>query len=175
MSSKGFTVLELLIVIAIIAILSVLVVVQVSKAKESAYFSSAQKDLRSIRDAVELYYNKHEEYPPDASRDAPPGLEEHLASGEWPKGAWPESVFDWENWSDPDTGEKIYQISIRFCSMDDPEDCSFPKQEWAEDFQSNSSVFYCVSGPCRPHISEAPNYPGYCVNCEEKQYPYGIY
>ncbi len=172
---KGFTILELLIVIAIIAILASFVVLSVRNAKQAAYFSKAKKDLRTIRDSVELYFNEYGEYPPDANRDAPPGLEKYLVSGGWPEGAWPGSVFDWENWEDPDTGGGIYQISVRFCPQGEPENCKFPKQSWADDFGPNSSVFYCVSGRCRPHIGEQPNYPGYCVNCKEPQYPYGIY
>ncbi|PIP86331.1 hypothetical protein COV42_01620 [Candidatus Campbellbacteria bacterium CG11_big_fil_rev_8_21_14_0_20_44_21] len=172
---KGFTLIELLVVMAIIGIFSSIVLSSMSRAREAAYFTRAKKELRSIYESVELFTIDNSNYPPDANRDIPPGLEQYLAPGIWPDAAWPGSVFDWENWDEPGTGEKIYQISIRFCPLGQPDECRFPNQDWAENFDINSSVFYCLKGPCRPHIGKPPNHPGYCVNCQEPQYPYGIY
>lgn len=163
---NGFTLIELLVVIAIIGILSSVIFLSTRQARDNAYFAKAKKELRSFHEAIELYLNDSGgDYPPDADRDIPPGLEQYLSSGILPDAAQPGSVFDWDNWEDPDTGEKIYQISIRFCPIGRPDQCRFPNQDWAEDFDINSSVYYCISGPCRAHIDEPINHPGYCVNC----------
>jgi prepilin-type N-terminal cleavage/methylation domain-containing protein len=174
--SNGFTLVELLIVIAVMGILSSIVFSSVKDGREKAYLSSAKASLKNIYEAIELYIDDNNGYyPPDTNRDIPPGLEQYLANNAWPKAPWPGSLFDWDNWDDPDTREKIYQISIRFCPGDDIDECRFPSKDWAEDFDVNSSVFFCISGPCRAHIDEPTDYPGYCVNCGEPEYPYGLY
>jgi len=175
-TSKGFTLIELLVVLTIIAILASIVLSNIHKAREAAYFVKAKQELRSIHESLELYKNDNGgDYPPDADRNIPPGLEQYLAPDIWPGGAWPGSVLDWDNWNEPGTGKKIYQISIRFCPVGEPENCRFPDENWAQNFDISSSVFYCIDGPCRAHIAKPPNHPGYCVNCLEPQYPYGIY
>ncbi|MEX0934958.1 MAG: type II secretion system protein [Candidatus Paceibacterota bacterium] len=174
--NNGFTLMELLFVIAIIGILASVVVLSVLQGREAAYLSKAKQELANINVALQLYSSDNNgNYPPDVFRDIPPGLEEYLAPEAWPNAAWPGSVFDWENWDDPDTGEKIYQISIRFCEIGDSSNCRFPNRDWADDFDHESAVFYCVSGACRSYIHQPPDHPGYCTNCTEHQYPYGIY
>ena len=103
----------------------------------------------------------------DADRDLPPGIEEFLGPGEWPDAPWPGSVYDWEAWEDPETGDEIHQISIRFCPLGQAENCHFPNQDWAEDFDYYSSVYFCLEGVCRSHINRPVDHPGYCVNCED--------
>lgn len=165
-SQSGLTLIELLIVIAIIGILTSVTLVSVRRSRDKAYEVRAKSELLSIAKSLQLYWIDHSEYPPDANRDVPPGLESYLAPGIWPDAAWPGSVFDWENWDDPDNpGEKIYQISIRFCPVGQPDECQFPNESYAEDFDINSSVYYCVHGACRSHISKPIDHPGYCVNC----------
>lgn len=171
----GFTLIELFLVLVIIGILSAIVILISSQWYEAAYLARAKADLRSIYYSLQLYAGDHNgNYPSDTNRDVPPGLEEYLSPGLWPYAAWPQSVFDWDNWDDPVTGEKIYQISIRFCPLGQPAQCRFPKTVWARDFDINSSVYYCVSGPCRAHISEPIDHPGYCVNCADWLEHYNI-
>jgi type II secretion system protein G len=164
---RGFTLIELLVVIAVIGVLSAVVLPALNSARNKSYLARAKAEFTSIRNALEMYYDEHNAYPPDASRDvAPPGVEQYLGGG-WPKGPWPGSYYDWDNWVDPDNpGQRIYQISIRFCpSGGTLAQCRFPKESWAQLFDINSAVYYCISGACRPHQSEAATYPGYCVNC----------
>lgn len=165
-NQKGFTLIELLIVIGIISILSTFVLSSMGRAREAAYVAKAKKELYSIRESLEFYATDHGgTYPADANRDIPPGLEQYLAPGIWPEAAWPGSVFDWDNWNDPVSGEKIYQISIRFCPIGQPSQCKFPNETWAQNFDINSAVYYCLQGVCRSHLSQPVNHPGYCVNC----------
>jgi len=161
----GFTIIELLIVIAIIGVLGVYILASVNDARDSAYIAGAETELENFHDSVQLYRGDHDSYPPDVGRGIPPGLENYLQSGNWPQGPWPESVYDWDHWTI--NGDEIYQISIRFCDQGQSDTCNFPNQDWASDFGVNSAVYYCVEGPCRSHESEPANYPGYCVNCDE--------
>jgi prepilin-type N-terminal cleavage/methylation domain-containing protein len=168
--AEGFTVLEIIIVLAIIGILASIVMGVIGKSREKAYYMRAQAEYKSMSEALEYYRDEFGDYPPDVNRNIPPGLEVYLAGemeGYWPAAPWPGSVYDWDNWDDSDhPGEKIYQISIRFCPIGGPLNaCKFPRETWAANFNINSSVYYCVSGRCRAHQSEPINYPGYCVNC----------
>jgi prepilin-type N-terminal cleavage/methylation domain-containing protein len=167
MCRRGFTLIEILIVLTIIALLTSVVLGSLRRSYEQAYFSQARAQFKSFAGALELYlidngYN----YPDDVDRNIPPGLEAYLSSDDWPSAPWPGSVYDWDNWEDPDTEEPIYQLSIRFCPIGGAiEECVFPDQDWAVDFDQNSSVYYCFEGPCRSHISEPIDHPGYCINC----------
>ncbi|HRH24899.1 MAG TPA: prepilin-type N-terminal cleavage/methylation domain-containing protein [Candidatus Paceibacterota bacterium] len=62
--SKGFTLLELLTVIAIIGLLASVVVVSINTSRTKARDSQRINDLRQIRIALELYYNENGYYPP---------------------------------------------------------------------------------------------------------------
>lgn len=168
--SKGFSLVEILIVIAIVGFLTSVVVSSLVKAKNKAYLMRTQVEFKSMAEALEFYRDDHGDYPPDADRNIPSGLEVYLAGEEeenWPEAPWPGSVYDWDNWDDPDNyGEKIYQISVRFCPIGGTiDECSFPNEDWAEGFDVNSSAYYCISGACRAHINEPIDYPGYCMNC----------
>ncbi len=167
LSTAGFTLIELLIVISIIALLFNYISPSLQKARSKAFFVRAEAEFTSIHTSIQYYLDEYGEYPPDASRDIPPGLEVYLAPGIWPNAAWPDSVFDWENWTDPDTGEKIYQISVRFCPIGQPTQCKFPDDDWAADFDINSAVYYCIQGSCRSHLSQPATHPGYCINCPQ--------
>lgn len=162
---KAFTLIEVLIVIAIIGILATIVLVSLKLAEESAYFSKAKEELNSMASALAMYKDDNDQYPDDVSRDMPPGAEVYLSGDLWPDGPWPGSIYDWDNWTESGTGKKIYQISVRFCSNIDPSSCRFPKKDWADNFDYYSSVYYCISGPCRAHIDRPIDHPGYCVNC----------
>jgi len=62
--NRGFTLVELLIVVIILAILAAIVIPQFSSSSEDAKLSSLQSTLSSMRNAVELYYHQHgQRYP----------------------------------------------------------------------------------------------------------------
>ncbi len=164
--SSGYTLVELLITISIIVLLARVIFPVMATVRDKADLAQATVELKSVHNSLIQYRNEYGDYPADANRNIPPGLEEFLAPGIWPDAAWPGSVFDWDNWTDPDDPDKqIMQISIRFCPIGQPTQCKFPRADWASSFDINSAVYYCVEGACRSHINKPINHPGYCVNC----------
>jgi len=168
--TTGFSLVEIMVVIGIISILSGVILPLIPKAKEKAYFAKSEAEFKSINTALEIYRDEYNSYPGDVSRSLPPGIEEFLGPGEWPEAPWPESVYDWEAWDIDGNGFiDTYQISIRFCPLNDEDNCKFPNEEWAENFDYYSSVFYCITGDCRSHNSQPIDHPGYCINCQCKE------
>ncbi len=66
---KGFTLLELLIVVAIIMILATFAVPYAVKQRIQANQASAVNDLRVLRDAMEAYRADHNRYPTSFDRN----------------------------------------------------------------------------------------------------------
>jgi prepilin-type N-terminal cleavage/methylation domain-containing protein len=64
---KGFTLIEILIVVAIIAILASIVIVGLGPAQQSGRDARRISDLQSMRNALQLYDNKCGIYPGDSS------------------------------------------------------------------------------------------------------------
>lgn len=165
--NTGFTILELLIVIAIIGYLATVVLGSTSTARDKAYEARGKKELLTMYEALQMYMSdRGGRMPVDVNRGLPPGLEDYLPSGDWPMAPWPGSVYDWDVWDDPSSSVDIAQISIRFCPPGGAlATCRFPNEEWAEGFGVNSAYYYCIQGACKSHINEAASYPGKCVNC----------
>ncbi len=172
-TNAGFSLVELLIVIAVIAVLAVIVGVYVAGGRERSYFTRSNAEFGTIANALNLYIAKYNDYPADVSRDLPAGLSEFIAKDaqgqDWPDAPYPGSVYDYENWQiNNGSGETVHtlQVSIRFCPPGGLlSTCKFPNEEWAKDFGVNSALYYCIEGLCRAHNSQAATYPGYCVNC----------
>ncbi len=60
---KGFTLVELLIVVIILAILAAIVVPQFASTTDDAKLSALDTTLSNMRAAIDLYYQQHGEYP----------------------------------------------------------------------------------------------------------------
>jgi prepilin-type N-terminal cleavage/methylation domain-containing protein len=164
----GFTLIELLVVISIIGLLSTVALVSVRSAKQKAYYARAMTELNEMDKALELYLNETGGvYPADVNRDIPAGFKTYLPSGNWPAGPWPGSVYDWDSWAPSslsyDPKEQVNQISIRFCDAGGG-NCHFPADSWAQNFDTDSAVYLCISGPCRSHSNQPTTYPGKRVN-----------
>jgi len=63
--SKGFSLIELLVVISIIAVLSALLMANFMGARERARDAQKISDLESIKTALRMYYNDNQSYPAD--------------------------------------------------------------------------------------------------------------
>ncbi len=165
-TQKGFTVLELLIVIVVIGILAALVIVQFTNAKKKSYFSSAKYEMNTILKAAEYYNFYNGDYPADVNRDVPAELQQYISkntnTGDWPNAPWPNSVYDYDRFVYD--GVDTVQISVRFCPIGGQlSDCSFPDEAWAANFRVNSSAYYCLKGNCKSHPTYGPDYEGYCI------------
>ncbi len=66
-SKKGFTLVELMVVISIIALLSAIGIVFYGQAELSARDSKRQSDIKEIQNALEQYYTLNRSYPGGAS------------------------------------------------------------------------------------------------------------
>jgi len=66
-SHKGFTLVEMLVVVSIIAILSSVFLVGLSGFRKSAYDARRLSDLQKVQTYLEMYFNKHQSYPTNIS------------------------------------------------------------------------------------------------------------
>jgi general secretion pathway protein G len=79
-NQKGFTLVEMLIVVIILAVLAGVIIPQFSSSTEDAKLSVIQTDLAAMRNAVELYYHAHNNlYPGDVTSN----YAGHATNAEW--------------------------------------------------------------------------------------------
>lgn len=64
---RGFTLIELLVVISIIGMLSSVVLASLSKTREKAGYAKAARDITTMRNALELFYQNNGDWPPIGS------------------------------------------------------------------------------------------------------------
>jgi prepilin-type N-terminal cleavage/methylation domain-containing protein len=62
-SNKGFTLVELLIVVAVIGILAAIAIPQFSIYREKGYNATAHADIRNAKTALETFYTERSLYP----------------------------------------------------------------------------------------------------------------
>lgn len=162
---SGFTLIELVIVMGILSVLFTFFLSYILDSLNDARLTRAEGELNQFQKATLNYVIENGgEWPGDVDRGLPPGIEEYLGPGSWPYGPWPGSEYDWDAYVDS-SGDQVYQVSIRFCPLGEPELCQFPDEPWAADFDYHSSVYFCIQGPCRAHPNQPIDHPGYCINC----------
>ena len=76
-NSKGFTLIELMVVIAIIGILAAIAVPSFSAHRERATLQRVASDLRTFGQAFKIYEMEYGSFPPDCHLDPP----YHLPAG----------------------------------------------------------------------------------------------
>lgn len=164
---QGFTIVELLIVVVIIGILAALVIMAYNGVTQKAYYNRSQDELSSLAKAVQIFQSDKGRYPNDVTRGIPAEITPYINGSvdSWPNAPWPDSVYDYDYFVGSD-GREVSQLSIRFCPASGTvDDCHFPNETWANGFGVDSSAYWCITGKCRAHPSQAESYPGYCINC----------
>lgn len=63
MNQKGFTILELMMVVTIIGVLSLIAITEMSKATSQAYVGAAMNDVQLLRQAIAMYDAEWGVYP----------------------------------------------------------------------------------------------------------------
>jgi len=66
---KGFTLVELLVVIAVIGVLTTVLMINFVGSRERASDSQKIQNLKSMKNALRMYYNDNQEYPEDGVSD----------------------------------------------------------------------------------------------------------
>ena len=164
---RGFTIVELLIVIVVIAVLASIAIVAYVGIRERATYNRAMNELSSLHKATLAFQAINERYPADVGRGIPSEIAPFInaSADNWPKAPWPESTYDYDYFVGSD-GKEVVQMSVRFCPSGGPlSACRFPNEPWASNFDVNSSAYWCITGKCRAHSSEIDTYPSYCLNC----------
>ena len=69
-NKKGFTLIEILIVIIVLGILAMIIVPQITVSTDDAKISTVQSDLSSLRSAIEIYYAQHKNKYPGQTKKA---------------------------------------------------------------------------------------------------------
>jgi prepilin-type N-terminal cleavage/methylation domain-containing protein len=115
---KGFTIVELLIVVAIIGILAGSVIISTTDSRSKGKYTKVAAEMESVAKAANLYASEHNDtYPTDAGAgSAPNGLIPQYLS-HWPTSPCdPAQIqYDWENWQSrhADTWTPVVRISLR--------------------------------------------------------------
>jgi len=178
----GFTLVEICVVIVIMSTLAILTYsIGVPRWRERTYYTRMVSEMNTIGHGMTLYAAKYNDYPPDVSRDVPGEVKEFLQGQydeDWPDAPYPGSVYDYDNWPPDAIGvQHTYQVSMRMCEPGQDAVCKANAKKYLDNFvpastlnnwDSSSSVYYCIKGSCRSHQSKPMNHPGYCINCGNK-------
>lgn len=165
---KGFTIVELLIVIVVVGILAAIAVVSYNGAQTKARNATRYSDIQAVNELLDIYYTQHREYPkttnnpqsnwkaidvysddncPNGSSQADwvPGLADQL----------PQSDQSYATGADGKYGCYLYAsngseyVLSAWNMISPPQTTTFYRRLGFREFQSsNSTLFYtCNSGP----------------------------
>jgi len=162
-------------------ILAAIILTSLGNGPERARQERVNNELPNIANAVKLYVNTNNDYPPDAGEAGIPSvvtkyIADTNSAGNLPNGPWPGSKYDYDAWDlyPVDGVTDTIQVSLRFCTYAEysgaggPALCKarMPRETWAANFTSNNNAYYyCIKGYCRANSAVPLGTAGYCLNC----------
>ena len=109
----GFTLTEIMIVVAIIGLLSVIAVPSYLRARETSQLTALQNDLRIYVDAFQTYFLENNAYPPDNVPGAfPAEMDGYIKSVVWLEGPPCGGRYEWHYCG----GYSEFMIAIHNCA-----------------------------------------------------------
>jgi prepilin-type N-terminal cleavage/methylation domain-containing protein len=153
MKKQGFTLIEILIVVAIIGILASIILVGLGSFRARGRDARRIADLREVQNALELYYTKNQQYP-DASDWN--GLQSILINGGIGVSAIPNDPLSGRNYGYCKTSDNYNYVIAAYL-----EDINNPVLTQA----SSDATF-----PCDPNLVGTPN-----PSCSKKGSPTNKY
>lgn len=111
MSRRGYTIIELLMVMIVVSILAGLAILRYIDLRQHAEVASIVSDLNNVRLGAYNYWADRDSFPPDAGAGVmPTGMEQYMGSSF--KFAKPQYTLDWENFQGPGGGTGGMQVGV---------------------------------------------------------------
>ena len=98
----GFTLVEIMIVVAIIGLLAAIAVPAFLRSRRQAQVTKVANDLRVFSEGFGLYCLENGLYPPDTHIVLPPGMTDYIRQDDWDNGPPWGGTYNWEG---PSWGE----------------------------------------------------------------------
>jgi prepilin-type N-terminal cleavage/methylation domain-containing protein len=110
-SRRGFTLIEILVVVIILGILAAVIIPRFAGASEEARVNTFVKNLKTYGMQLELYHDRFGDWPPDRGPgEFPDELSQQLRSEPWTSPSPIGGVWDWDyDVFDVTAGLSIYQ------------------------------------------------------------------
>lgn len=80
-NDKGFTLIELMVVVVILGVLAAVAIPQFAGKSDTAKENAAKADLKTITNALEMYYFDNEDYPDQTTLGNLSGIDSDLVPG----------------------------------------------------------------------------------------------